>query len=264
MIELQNVEVCFNRGTPIETRALRGLSLLVRKGEFVTVIGTNGAGKSTLLNVLSGETTPHSGSVKIDGADVTGAPTHRRATSVSRVFQDPLAGTCANLTVLENLAIAYGRNRRRGLRSAMSSTLRKLATERLAEVGLGLEKRLDDRIGLLSGGQRQVISLVMATLHPVTLLLLDEHTAALDPRTAELVMDLTKSVISEHGLTALMVTHSMRQALDFGDRTVMLHEGQVALDICGTARECVDVPHLLKMFEKVRGEQVVDDALLLG
>jgi putative tryptophan/tyrosine transport system ATP-binding protein len=264
MIELKNVEVCFNRGTPIETRALRGLSLKVQKGEFVTVIGTNGAGKSTFLNVLSGETTPDSGSVLIDGIDVTGAPSYRRATSVSRVFQDPLAGTCANLTVLENLAIAYGRNRRRRLRGAMSADFRKLAEVRLAEVGLGLESRLDDRIGLLSGGQRQVISLVMATLHPVTMLLLDEHTAALDPRTADLVMKLTTNIIAEHGLTALMVTHSMRQAIDYGDRTVMLHEGKVALDISGAQRQCVDVPDLLRMFEKVRGERVTDDALLLS
>jgi len=264
MIELDRIQVVFNPGTPIETRALRGPSLRIDRSEFVTVIGTNGAGKSTLLNVLSGEVTPTHGSVRIDAQDVTRLPTHARAFAISRVFQDPLAGTCANLTILENLAIAFKRGQRRGLGAGIPRSLRSLAVDRLARVGLGLEKRLDDRIGLLSGGQRQVVSLVMATLVPVQLLLLDEHTAALDPRTADIVMQLTRDIVAEQGLTTLMVTHSMKQALDFGTRTVMLHEGNVAIDVRDGERQGMKPADLLKMFETVRHEAVTDDALLLS
>jgi putative ABC transport system ATP-binding protein len=264
MIELDRIQVVFNPGTPIETRALRGPSLRIERSEFLTVIGTNGAGKSTLLNVLSGEVTPAQGAVRIDGKDVTRLPTHARAFAISRVFQDPLAGTCANLTILENLAIAFRRGQRRGLGPGIARSLKSLAVDRLARVGLGLEKRLDDRIGLLSGGQRQVVSLVMATLVPVQLLLLDEHTAALDPRTADIVMRLTRDIVAEQGLTTLMVTHSMKQALDYGTRTLMLHEGSVAIDVQGHERQGMTPADLLKMFETVRHESVTDDALLLS
>jgi putative ABC transport system ATP-binding protein len=264
MIELKDIEVVFNPGTPIETRALQGPSVNIERSEFVTVIGTNGAGKSTLLNVLSGEVTPRSGTVSIDGRDVTRLPTFARAFAISRVFQDPLAGTCANLTILENLAIAYRRGQRRGLGPGIVGNLRNMARDRLARVGLGLERRLDDKIGLLSGGQRQVVSLIMATLVPVQLLLLDEHTAALDPRTAEVVLKLTQDIVAEQRLTTLMVTHSMRQALDYGSRTIMMHEGRVAIDVHGPARAGLTVADLLKMFETVRHEAVTDDALLLS
>ena len=264
MIELNEIEVVFNPGTPIEMRALQGPTVCIDRSEFVTVIGTNGAGKSTLLNVLSGEVSPLRGTVKIDGADVTRLPTHARSYAISRVFQDPLAGTCANLTILENLAIAFRRGKRRGLGGGIDRKLKDLARERLARVGLGLEKRLDDKIGLLSGGQRQVVSLIMATLTPVQLLLLDEHTAALDPRTADVVMKLTQEIVAEQRLTTLMVTHSMRQALDYGTRTIMMHEGRVAIDVRGAQRTGMTAADLLKMFETVRHEQVTDDSLLLS
>ena len=264
MIAVDRVEVTFGRGTPLETRALRGLSLSVGEGEFVTVIGSNGAGKSTLLGVLTGDVTPERGRVLIDGGDVTAWRAPRRAALVARVFQDPKAGTCEALTIEENLALAAARGTPRGLGAALHPRRRALFRERLAILGLGLEKRLGDRVGLLSGGQRQAVSLVMATLAPAKILLLDEHTAALDPRTAALILGLTDRIIRESRLTALMVTHSMRQALDHGSRTVMLHEGKVAFDVAGPERARLDVPDLLALFRQVRGEELADDALVVG
>jgi putative ABC transport system ATP-binding protein len=264
MIALNDVHVTFNARTAIETRALRGLDLEIPAGQFVTVIGSNGAGKSTLLGVLSGETLPQVGSVTVEDQDVTNWPTPRRAALVARVFQDPMAGTCETLTIEENMALAAARGRRRGLARAVAHDLREQFAERLASLGLGLEKRLKDRMGLLSGGQRQAITLVMATLNPMKILLLDEHTAALDPKTATFVMELTKDMIKRGCLTTLMVTHSMRQALDYGDRTVMLHAGKVVLDVAGSDRQGLKVEDLLHMFSKVRGEEVDDDALILG
>lgn len=264
MIRLDAVHVTFNAGTASETRALRGLDLSIAEGEFVTVIGSNGAGKSTLLGVLSGEVAPGQGRVLIDQQDVTRWPTPRRAPLVARVFQDPMAGTCENLTVEENLALAHRRGQGRGLGRAVRDELRELFRERLAQLNLGLESRLDDRIGLLSGGQRQAITLVMAALQPMKILLLDEHTAALDPKTAAFVMDLTDRIVGGGKLTTLMVTHSMRQALDHGHRTVMLHQGRVVLDVAGDQRRGLKVEDLLHMFEKVRGQEIDDDALLLG
>lgn len=263
MLSAQQLEITFNPGTPIETRALRGLTLEIPQGQFVTVIGTNGAGKSTFLNAISGDLGVDKGSIMIDGDDVTRQPVWERAGRVARVFQDPMAGTCEDLTIEENMALAYCRGMSRRLRGAVQPGMRDLFRERLATLGLGLENRLSDRIGLLSGGQRQAVSLLMAALQPSRILLLDEHTAALDPRTAGFVLELTQRIVSEAGLTAMMVTHSMRQALDVGDRTVMLHQGQVVLDISGVVRERTDMPDLLAMFEKVRGEKVEDDALLL-
>lgn len=264
MIAVDRVEVTFGRGTPLETKALRGLSLRVGEGEFVTVIGSNGAGKSTLLAVLTGDVAPERGRVLIDGGDVTAWTAPKRAALVARVFQDPKAGTCEALTIEENLALAAARGTRRGLGAALHPQRRALFKERLAILGLGLENRLGDRVGLLSGGQRQAVSLVMATLAPAKILLLDEHTAALDPRTAALILELTDRLIRESGLTALMVTHSMRQALDHGTRTVMLHEGKVAFDVAAAERARLDVPDLLALFRKVRGEELSDDALVIG
>jgi len=240
------------------------LSLDIPSGQFVTVIGSNGAGKSTLLNAISGDLPIDSGRIEIDGVDVTPLASWQRARQVARVFQDPLAGTCEDLTIEENLALASMRGQRRGLGRAVRADQRSDFRERLARLGLGLEARLTDRIGLLSGGQRQAVSLLMASLQPSRILLLDEHTAALDPRTAQFVLDLTARIVAENQLTALMVTHSMRQALDVGGRTLMLHQGEVILDVAGAARAELDVPDLLGMFEKVRGEQLVDDVLLLG
>jgi putative ABC transport system ATP-binding protein len=264
MLNAQNLEITFNPGTPIETRALRGLSLAIPAGQFVTVIGSNGAGKSTLLNAISGDQAIDHGRIEIDDEDVTRQPVWQRSGRVARVFQDPMAGTCEDLTIEENMALALRRGQRRGLRKAVQNSMRAGFREQLAKLGLGLENRLQDRIGLLSGGQRQAVSLLMAALRPSRILLLDEHTAALDPRTAAFVLQLTERIVSEKGLTTMMVTHSMRQALDVGERTIMLHQGQVVLDVSGEVRRNLQVADLLRMFEEVRGETVSDDALLLG
>ena len=264
MLSAKKLELTFNPGTPIETRALRGLSLDIPDGQFVTVIGSNGAGKSTFLNAISGDQSVDKGSIHIAGEDMTRRPVWDRAHRVARVFQDPMAGTCEDLTIEENMALAHSRGTSRGLSSAVKAQNRELYRERLATLGLGLENRLTDRIGLLSGGQRQAVSLLMAALQPSRILLLDEHTAALDPRTADFVLQLTARIVAESKLTTMMVTHSMRQALDVGERTVMLHQGNVVLDVSGEERAQMDVPDLLHMFEKVRGEKLADDALLLG
>lgn len=264
MLKASDLKITFNPGTPIETRALQGLSLEIPTGQFVTVIGTNGAGKSTFLNAVSGDLPVDSGSIMIDDTDVTRLPVWKRATRVARVFQDPMAGTCEDLTIEENMALAQCRGTSRGLSWAVKSNQRDFYREQLARLGLGLENRLSDRIGLLSGGQRQAVSLLMAALQPSRILLLDEHTAALDPRTADFVLELTRRIVAEKQLTTMMVTHSMRQALDVGDRTVMLHQGQVVLDVSGEQRKGMKIPDLLEMFETVRGEKISDDALLLS
>jgi putative ABC transport system ATP-binding protein len=264
MLSARQLEITFNPGTPIENRALRGASLDIAAGQFVTVIGSNGAGKSTLLNAVSGDLMVDKGSIVIDGDDVTRKPVWERASKVARVFQDPMAGTCEDLTIEENMALAHRRGAAHTLHRAVKPQMRELYRERLAILGLGLENRLSDRIGLLSGGQRQAVSLLMAALQPSRILLLDEHTAALDPRTADFVLQLTERIVSEARLTTMMVTHSMRQALEVGERTVMLHQGQVVLDVSGAERRQMGVSDLLQMFEKVRGEALTDDALLLG
>lgn len=264
MLSANNLVITFNPGTPIETRALRGLSLDIPSGQFVTVIGSNGAGKSTFLNAVSGDLSVDSGTIVIDNEDVTRQPVWNRAKRVARVFQDPMAGTCEDLTIEENMALAMSRGEKRGLSRAVQAFMRSTFRDRLSTLGLGLENRLSDRIGLLSGGQRQAVSLLMAALRPSRILLLDEHTAALDPRTADFVLQLTDRIVRESKLTTMMVTHSMRQALDVGDRTVMLHQGRVVLDVSGDKRKGLDVPDLLRMFEEVRGEKLADDGLLLS
>lgn len=263
MIELHNLFITFNRGTAIENPVLRGLSLTVAEGEFISVIGSNGAGKSTLLNAISGEVAIDSGEICIQGKEVSLLAGWQRANLVARVFQDPMSGTCEALTIEENMALAYRRGQSRGLGFALNRQVRELFREKLALLGLGLENRLTDQMGRLSGGQRQAVSLLMASLQPSSILLLDEHTAALDPKTSAFVLELTDKIIREQKLTALMVTHSMRQALDYGDRTVMLHQGQVAFDVSGEQRRKMDVPELLKLFEQRRHEQLSDDGLLL-
>ena len=264
MLQAQDLHITFNPGTPIENRVLRGLSLTIPSGQFVSVIGSNGAGKSTFLNAISGDLLVDSGSVSIDDVDVTRKPAWQRANLVARVFQDPMAGTCEALTIEENMALAMARGKSRGLGFAIHGSMRELFREKLAILNLGLEQRLSDHIGLLSGGQRQAVSLLMASLQPSRILLLDEHTAALDPKTADFVLKLTAKIVAESKLTTMMVTHSMRQALDYGDRTVMLHQGQVVLDVEGEERAGMDVPDLLRMFEQTRGESITDDSLLLG
>lgn len=264
MIDLRGLHITFNRGTVIENPVLRGLSLKVAEGEFVSVIGSNGAGKSTLLNAISGDYPIDSGEIFINGKEVSRLNSWQRASFVARVFQDPLAGSCESLTIEENMALAYQRGQKRGLGFSLNRAMRELFKERLAWLGLGLENRLTDQMGRLSGGQRQAVSLLMASLRPSSILLLDEHTAALDPKTTDFVMELTHKIVREQKLTTLMVTHSMRQALDFGDRTVMLHQGQVAFDVAGEERRRMDVPDLLALFAKNRHEQLSDDGLLLG
>lgn len=264
MIELSDIVVTFNRGTPLETVALRGVDLTVPSGQFVTVIGSNGAGKSTALNVIAGIFAPAQGRVAIDGTDVTGWPPHKRARIISRVFQDPKMGTCENLTILENFALAYGRTQPRGFRFAIDRAIRGQVAERLKLLKLGLEDRLDDKVGLLSGGQRQAVSLLMATTGDTRVLLLDEHTAALDPKTGAFVMELTQSIVAGLKLTAVMVTHSMAQALQYGERTVMFHRGEIVFDVFGDQRRAMNVADLLALFKRDRGEELSDDALLLG
>lgn len=264
MMHADNLKLTFNAGTPIENPALRGTSLHIKKGEFVTVIGSNGAGKSTLLNAISGDLFVDSGSITIDGQNVSRLAAHQRAGLVARVFQDPMAGTCAHLSIEENMALAYKRGQKRSLKSALNAQNREFFREKLSVLKLGLENRLSDRMGLLSGGQRQAVSLLMASLQPSKILLLDEHTAALDPKTAAFVLQLTDQIIQENQLTAMMVTHSMQQALDYGHRTVMLHQGQVVLNVADEQRQNMSVRDLLDMFEQTRGEKVSDDALLLS
>ncbi|AHN27102.1 ABC transporter ATP-binding protein [Gilliamella apicola] len=264
MIKVGELQLTFNQGTPIENHVLRGLNLNISEGEFVTIIGSNGAGKSSLLNVISGDLLSDSGSVIINRKNVTRWPAWKRAGLVARVFQDPMVGTCENLTIEENLAIAYNRGHSFTLSPALNRKLRTIFKEKLATLNLGLENRLSDMMGLLSGGQRQAVSLLMSTLQPSKILLLDEHTAALDPKTAQFVLELTDQIVSKNHLTTMMVTHSMKQALEYGNRTVMLHQGQVVLDVSGEERTKLTVNDLLAMFEKTRGEKVTDDALLLG
>ena len=264
MITLNDIRITFNAGTVLENKALRNVSLTVPESQFLTIIGSNGAGKSTLLGAVSGETQISGGSVAIDGLDVTKWPVHKRAKLAARVFQNPLAGTCATLTIEENMALAYCRGKQRSYHFALSSKRRKLFQDRIAILGLGLEDRLGDSIGLLSGGQRQAVSLVMATLADSHLLLLDEHTAALDPRMAAFILKLTNTVVKEFSLTVMMVTHSMKDALASGDRTIMLHQGKIVLDVTGADRDKLDVPHLLEMFNRVRADELADDSLLLA
>lgn len=264
MINLTDIRVTFAKGTPLETEALRGVDLFVPEGEFVSVIGSNGAGKSTVLNVIAGVAPVDKGKVSIDGLDITAWPTHKRARLVSRVFQDPKMGTCEDLTIMENFALAAGRTNPRGFRFAIDRNLRKYAREKLSNLDLGLENRLNDKVGLLSGGQRQALGLLMATTGENRILLLDEHTAALDPKTAEFIMELTDSIISKLKVTTLMVTHSMSQALKHGERTIMFHQGKIVFDVTGEERDKLTVVDLLNLFKQTQGEELSDDSLLLG
>lgn len=264
MIEVDNVSVIFNPKTPIERVALRDLSFKLDEGDFVSVIGSNGAGKSTLLGAIAGDVPVSKGRITISGTDVTHLSADRRASYVARVFQDPLAGSCGNMTVAENLSIACSRGKWRNLRSALRRSILSHIVERIAELGLGLEDRLHQPMGALSGGQRQSLALVMATMAPSSVLLLDEHTAALDPRNAEFVLSLTKKLVEQYKLTVLMVTHSMRQALEFGSRTVMLHNGNIVFDIHEPERGGLGIEDLLRMFKNARGEELSEDRLLVG
>ncbi len=264
MLTIRNLFKTFNPNTPLENKVLRGVNLHLEPGEFVSIIGSNGAGKSTLLGSIAGEVFADVGEIWLDGKNITQKSPSLRASDVARVFQDPLLGTCANLTIEENLSLAIKRGKRRGLSLAVKSHRTPHFKEILAKLGLGLENRLQDKMGLLSGGQRQAVSLMMAGLSSPKILLLDEHTASLDPKTAAFVLKLTQEMIEEQKLTALMVTHSMQQALDIGTRTIMLHQGQIIFDIAGEARKQLTIADLLKKFEQEQGEMLSDDSLLLG
>ena len=248
MINLNNISVTFNKGTPLHNQIFNQLNLQINYGEFVTIIGGNGAGKSALMNVLSGSIPVDEGSIILDNINVTNWLVYERAQLISRVFQDPLLGSYAELTIEENLSLAYSRGKNRSLKISLNNSLREHFKLRLADIGIGLENRFTDKIGLLSGGQRQAVSLIMATLQPSKILLLDEHTAALDPKMERLILELTQRLINEKQLTALMITHCMSQALEFGTRTLVMHQGKIARDLKNQERERLQASDLIAFF----------------
>ena len=262
MLRIQHVSKTFNAGTITEKKALHDLSLDLAPGDFVTVIGRNGAGKSTLLNLIAGVYTADEGTIVLDGRDISALKEYERAAFFGRVFQDPMRGTAATMQIEENLALAYRRGKRRTLRWGISSAERRLYREKLAVLGLGLENRMSAKVGLLSGGQRQALTLLMATLQKPRLLLLDEHTAALDPKTAQKVLDLTEEIIQRDKLTAFMVTHNMKNAIRYGNRLIMMHEGRIIYDVSGEEKKNIQVADLLKKFENTDG--TLNDRMLLG
>lgn len=264
MLEIKGVYKTFNPGSVNEKKALNGIDLTLNDGDFVTIIGGNGAGKSTMLNMIAGVYPVDSGSITIDGIDVTRLPEHKRAKYLGRVFQDPMMGTAADMWLEENLAIANRRGRFRGLGWAISGKERKEYKEMLAKLDLGLENRLTTKVGLLSGGQRQAVTLLMAVMNKPKLLLLDEHTAALDPKTAANVLSLSDKFIEEGSLTALMVTHNMRDAIAHGNRLIMMNNGKIILDVRGEDKKKLTVEELLNEFAKLSGTEFANDRALLA
>ena len=264
MLSLQGLKKTFNPGSINAKIALNELSLELKPGDFVCIIGGNGAGKSTLLNSIAGAFSVDRGKIVIDGQNVENQPEYARASFIGRVFQDPMMGTAASMTIEENLAMAVKRGSRRCLRRAISSQDRVFFSEQLSLLGLGLENRLSTRVGLLSGGQRQALTLLMATLVPPKLLLLDEHIASLDPGTAQIVLDLTQKIVSKEKLTTLMVTHNMEDALSIGNRTIMMHEGQIILDLTDKQRKNMSITDLLDMFKNASGVSMANDRMLLA
>ncbi|WP_313469037.1 ABC transporter ATP-binding protein [Carnobacterium sp.] len=264
ILQIKNIHKSFEMGTINENHVLKGLNLTIEEGEFVTIIGGNGAGKSTLLNSIAGSFFVESGHIFLDGEDVTHQKTAERAKNIGRVFQDPKMGTATRLSIEENLAVAYNRGKKRGLSLGVKEKQRIEFCERLKQLDLGLETRLKMEVGLLSGGQRQALTLLMATLQTPKLLLLDEHTAALDPKTSKMVLELTDKVVKEEQLTTMMITHNMENAIEYGNRLIMLYNGQVAVDVSGKKKQNMTVPDLLELFHKNSGDRVSDDALILG
>lgn len=264
MLTLDEVAVVFNAGTPNQVQALDRLSLTVDPGEFITVIGANGAGKSTLFNVIAGTVPVDSGRILLDDTDVTRLPEFKRSRDIGRVFQNPVLGTCPNLSIRENLSLATLRNRRLSLASGVKATNFDWFSELVADVGLGLEARLDTDVALLSGGQRQAITLIMATMMKPKLLLLDEHTAALDPNAAAQVIDLTVRLAEDYQLTVIMITHSMQQAVAVGNRVVMMDRGQILFDIAGTERQSLRYQDLIERFQQLRTGTELSDRTLLS
>ncbi len=264
MLEIHNLTKTFNKGTIDEKVALDNLSLTLNNGDFVTVIGGNGAGKSSMQNAICGTWLPDSGEILLDGINVTYLPEHKRAVYLGRVYQDPMTGTAASMQIEENLALASRCGKRRTLRAGITKAERELYREKLKELDLGLETRLSAKVGTLSGGQRQALTLIMATLQKPKLLLLDEHTAALDPKTAAKVMKITEKIVEEDKLTTLMITHNMRDAIRYGNRLIMLHEGRIILDISGEEKKGLTVTALLEMFTKASGDEFASDKAILS
>jgi putative ABC transport system ATP-binding protein len=262
MLKLENISLTFNAGTVNEKKALTNLSLHLQQGDFVTILGSNGAGKSTLFNTIAGTYTPDSGKVYLDGKDITSLPDYKRSKEIGRLFQDPLKGTAPNMTIEENLALAYLRaNHTKSPFSMVSKADRAEFRERLAMLNLGLEERMNQPVGLLSGGQRQALTLLMATLVTPKILLLDEHTAALDPGTAEIVLELTKKIVAENNITCLMITHNLASSLAIGNRTIMMADGRIVLDIGGEERKGLTADDLLQRF---RTQGLDNDRILLS
>ena len=264
MLELKNIYKTFNPGTVNEKVALNGLELTLEEGDFVTVIGGNGAGKSTMLNAVAGVWPIDMGRILIDGQDITRLPEHKRAKYIGRVFQDPMMGTAATMGIEENLALAARRGASRTLRPGITRKEREQYRQALAGLGLGLEDRMTSKVGLLSGGQRQALTLLMATLQKPKLLLLDEHTAALDPKTAAKVLELSEKIVNEHHLTTLMITHNMKDAIKYGNRLIMMYEGRIIYDVRGKEKQNLDVADLLAKFEQVSGDEAANDRMLLS
>ena len=261
MLEIQNIRVTFNKGTVNEKTAIRDLSIHVADGDFITIIGANGAGKSTLFNAIGGTFITDAGRIILDGEDITLAPEHKRARSIGRLFQDPMKGSAPGMTIAENLALAAGHG---GWLSSISKKDRERFRECLRQLDMGLEDRMEQPVGLLSGGQRQALTLMMATINPPKLLLLDEHTAALDPATAEKVLELTKSIVEENRLTCMMITHNMQSALELGSRTIMMNDGGIIYDVSGEERDGLSVGDLLDKFKEASGKALDNDRMLLG
>ena len=265
MLDLNHVSMTFNPGTVNEKKALTDINLHMESGEFATIVGSNGAGKSTLFNAIAGSFIPDTGSILLDGVDMTFQPDFRRSKAIGRLFQDPLKGTAPNMTIEENLALAYLRaSTHTSPFSRITKADRELFTDRLVQLGLGLENRMKQPVGLLSGGQRQALTLLMATIKRPKLLLLDEHTAALDPKTAAKVLALTERIIDRDKLTALMITHNMRDALKYGNRLIMMYNGRILVDVAGEEKKNLTTQDLLLMFEKAAGNTLDSDRLLLG
>ncbi|MCI9047339.1 MAG: ATP-binding cassette domain-containing protein [Hungatella sp.] len=264
MLEVKCISKTFNAGTVNEKQALKGLSLTLNDGDFVTVIGGNGAGKSTLLNAIAGTWKVDEGQIVIDGVDVTKYPEHKRAAFLGRVFQDPMNGTAATMGIEENLALALRRGDKRTLRKGIAAAERRLYRDMLAKLGLGLENRLTSKVGLLSGGQRQALTLLMATLKKPKLLLLDEHTAALDPKTAAKVLETTENIVNQDHLTTLMITHNMKDAIHIGNRLIMMNNGQIIFDVSGEEKKKLKVEDLLRKFVEASGEEFANDRMLLA
>lgn len=264
MLNITNVYKTFNVGTINEKKALNGINLHLDEGDFVTVIGGNGAGKSTMLNMVAGVYPVDCGNIVIDGVDVTHLPEYKRAKYLGRVFQDPMTGTAADMQIEENLALAARRGQKRTLRAGITAKERKEYQELLKVLDLGLENRMTSKVGLLSGGQRQALTLLMATLKKPKLLLLDEHTAALDPKTAKKVLDITEEVVAKNNLTTIMITHNMADAIRVGNRLIMMHEGQVVVDVKGEEKKNLTIAQLLQLFEASSGSEFTSDKVMLS